>query len=127
AASLAVSCPLASGYSYPAQTVCWLTFFEGLATRLARPPTFVGPASESPQGASLHFLLRDAKPDDFQLLSSDAGRYGFIENLASVPANAAPAAPSVESANGSSPPAQMPEAPNIPLLEWMLRNAAKPQ
>lgn len=116
AANLAVSCPLASGYSYPAQTICWLTLLSGVAGRSGKPLTFIGPGTESPEGASLHFVIRDPKPDDFQLLSSDAGRYGFVENLATVPAPSA----SIEPATATT------AEPGVPLLEWMYRNAAGP-
>jgi hypothetical protein len=152
ARSLALSCPLASDYSYPAQVICWLSLLEGIGTRSGKPLTVIGPGTEMPQGASLHFLARDPKPDDFQLLCSDAGRYGFIENLAAIPAAvqtvAPPAAPSpgetadVAASAGSLPGSALPgndigqagpsatlppsnDAPAIPLLEWMLRNSIR--
>lgn len=117
--SLAVSCPIASGYSYPAQAVCWLTLLGTLASRGGRSLSFIGPGTETPEGAALHVLLRDVKPDDFQLMCSDAGRYGFIDNLASVPASAAAAAAGT---NGAPPP---PEPPAGSLIDWMLHQSTR--
>ncbi|MCH7872878.1 MAG: DUF2094 domain-containing protein [Planctomycetes bacterium] len=89
-AQLAVGCPLAEGIAFDVQAMLWLRWIEPFAQRARKTPWMVSPGNSGGSGRSTYLILRDLMPDDFQLLTSQAGDYGFVEHLATTP-NAAPA------------------------------------
>lgn len=106
-AEAALCCPLAPNYSFNAQTVIWLQWIGPLLQKCGRAPWILMPA-ENHGPNSLTVLVRDLLPGDFQLCTSDADSYGYVERLASVPPN-------------SSEP--MRPAPSGSFLEWVISNA----
>jgi hypothetical protein len=106
-AEAALSCPLAAKLSYGAQLVVWLQWIGPLLQKSGRTPWIVMPAENS-AASSVTLLIRDLLPDDFQLLTSDADAYGYVEKLAAVPAGAGEA---------------LRAAPGGGFLDWVIANA----
>lgn len=82
---LALSCPLARGPSYGSQALLWLALIGRFAEKAGRTPWLVVPADNERPGSMLHVIVRDPLPDDFQLLTTDARSYHYVENLAQIP------------------------------------------
>jgi hypothetical protein len=112
-ADLAISCPLARGYSNEVQVVLWLEWLDGLFKKVAKTPWLVVPMETAPAAPALHLVVRDLLPDDYQLLTTDDGKYDFAERLSSPPATDSDAAvlPADELPTGS-------------LLAWLRGRAA---
>ena len=104
---------MARGFSYEAQTVLWLEWFEGLFGKIGRMPWLVLPADGQQSSASLHLILRDLLPDDYQLLTTDDRAYGYVEHVSPIPPVDADATPS--------PPV---DAPCGSLLAWLKEQAS---
>lgn len=98
AAQAAIGCPLAGGLSLGAQVAMWLRWLEPLARATGRMPWLVSPARADGAARYAYLLLRDPMPGDFQLLTSQAADYGFVENLHRVAAGTTPG-----SADGAAP------------------------
>jgi hypothetical protein len=60
----------------------------------------IAPAGRETDGRAGYLVLRDIMPDDFQLLTSQAAEYGFMDDLAR-PSAAPPDAASVVPPQGS--------------------------
>lgn len=91
---LAISCPVLSGLSPAAQSVLWLEWLGGLFKRSGRLPWMLQSLEPEQQNGDLTLLLRNPLPDDYQLLTTDAHAYAFVEHLTaltSAPATTAPA------------------------------------
>lgn len=110
-AQLAIGCPLADGISFDAQAMLWLSWIEPLAKQAKKTPWLVSPGCTNGSGCSAYLILRDLIPDDFQLLTSQARDYSFVENLAVLPSNLPDQAASVVPPQGS-------------LLSWLTGSAA---
>lgn len=113
-ASLAVSCPLAPGFPYDAQAVMWLGWLDGLSKFNGRVPWVIWPSGSSPAPSAMHVGLRDPMPDDFQLFTTDATTYGFVENLGRTPTS-----PESMGSGNSAPPTGS-------LADWLARYPLKP-
>ncbi len=98
AAQIAVGCPLSDGPSPDAQIALWLRWLEPFARQAHRTPGMIAPAGRD--GRAGYLVLRDIMPDDFQLLTSQAADYGFVDDL-SRPGTAPPDAASVVPPQGS--------------------------
>jgi len=105
---LALSCPLSTAAPLGAQVALWLRWFASLG-KADRLPSVVAPAGEIRAPALLYLAARDVLPDDFQLLTSDARSYSFVEKLSSGAAD-------IE----AGPP------PTGPLISWLLTQSAPP-
>lgn len=114
AQELAISCPLSSGAPPGVQVLMWLDWLEPLIARVGRTPIVVAPDDANVAGRRLSILLREAMPDDFQLLTSDEPSYGFVEHL-----DQSPTAPA-----GGAPDAVPP--PGGSLAQWFVENAVRP-
>lgn len=110
-AQLAIGCPLADGISFNAQAMLWLRWIEPLAKRAKKTAWLVSPGCTNGSGCSAYLILRDLIPDDFQLLTSQARDYSFVENLAVLPSSVPDGAASVVPPQGS-------------LLSWLADSAA---
>ncbi len=111
-ADLAVACPVADGFAPSAQAVMWLQWLSGVVRRAGRPVQMIVPAPGAAGPALLHVLLRPLLPDDFQLLTTGDGRYGYVEQLAQVPPVSTDSGVLARVA-----------APTGPLLNWLAENA----
>jgi len=119
---LALSVPLARGISSEAQALLWLSWVAELIRKAGKSAWLVAPAERDLGRAALHIVVRDLLPNDFQLLTTDAGNYGYVENLAQVPqAESAPADSSP--AESSAPDSSADTPPTGPLLEWLTEHA----
>ena len=85
----AIGCPLAPSMSLDAQVAAWLEWFGDLPARAGRLPWFVVRQPGKTDAARLSLLLRDPLVDDYQLITSDDGAYGYVEHLAALAGNAA--------------------------------------
>lgn len=109
AAQLAVTCPLAAGIPSEAQVCIWLRWFEPFARQAGKPAWLITPGRDHSAAGLLHLGLRDLLPEDFQLMTAQAGEYGYVENLLRAP----------KSVDGSSEAgAAVEPAPRGPLLSW---------
>jgi len=106
-ADLALSCPLSRGYSYETQTVLWLEWLAGLFPNLGRAAWLVVPMETDRTAPTVHWVLRDLLPDDYQLLTTDDRRYGYVEHLSALPAGE------------SGTPAAEFETPRGSVLDWL--------
>jgi hypothetical protein len=124
---LALSVPLARGISCEVQALLWLSWIAELIRKAGKSAWLVAPAEAELGRTALHILVRDLLPNDFQLLTTDAGDYGYVENLAQVPqAGSLPADSSPpDSSAGESPPKDSPAEtpPTGSLLEWLTAHA----
>lgn len=109
AAQLAVSCPLAAGVASDPQACIWLRWFEPFARAAGRAAWLIAPGREHAGPGLLHLGLRDLLPEDFQLMTAQAGEYGYVENLLRTPK-------SVE--GGADGAAAGDPAPRGSLLSW---------
>jgi hypothetical protein len=106
----ALGFPLARGLPCAVQAILWLEWLAALFPTLDREPAMVVPTEDAPGVPRMQVVFRNLMPHDFQLLTSDAGTYGYVEDLGQLPAGAANGNPGVELA-----------APTGPLLEALLR------
>lgn len=83
---LALSCPLARGTSYGVQALLWLEWLSSLRPFRKSEPSLILPAASAPDPPRIQIIFRDLLHDDFQLMTSDAPSYGYIEDLAQPPA-----------------------------------------
>ena len=133
---LALSVPLARGISSEAQALLWLSWIAEFIRQAGKSAWLVAPAEQALGRAALHILVRDLLPNDFQLLTTDAGDYGYVENLAQVPqAGSSPRDLSPDSSPADSSPADSSPAdspatdspadtpPTGSLLEWLTEHA----
>lgn len=81
AGELALSCPLAGGYSRIGQMAVWLSWLGGFLPKSGRLVGLLVPSPEVPLPGAACVLARDVIADDFQLLTTDEPAYGFIEHL----------------------------------------------
>jgi hypothetical protein len=102
ASQLALNCPLASGSGYVVQAVLWLQWISTLGLAADKEPAIVLPAPGTPGPARMQIVFRDLLPDDFQLLTTDAGAYGYIEDLGQAPAAATPGTAAAGAASSGS-------------------------
>ena len=109
-ADMAVSCPLARGIAYGAQVVLWLEWLGGLLKKTRKMPWIVVPLENDQCAPALNLVMRDLLPDDYQLLTTDDRSYGYVENLASLPA-----------VEGDAPPP--PDTPADSVLTWFKQHA----
>lgn len=110
--NLAISCPLVAGAPCEAQTLLWLDWIEPLANRLGRSPWLVMPAAPAGPGAASHLLLRDPMPGDFQLLTTDAATYGYVERIGDPPPASTETGATI-----------LVEPPTGSLVEWLKKQA----
>ena len=110
---LALSCPLARGYSHDVQAVLWLEWLDGLLEKARRTPALVVPIEGAASAPLLHVVVRDLLADDYQLLTTDDGRYDFSEKLSLLPATGS---------DGAALPVD--EPPSGSLLAWLREHAA---
>ncbi|RMF77497.1 MAG: hypothetical protein D6744_11295 [Planctomycetota bacterium] len=109
-ADLALSCPLAPDVSPAAQAALWIRWLDELAKKAGRTIDVVLPADAAAPSSFVTLFLRHVMPDDFQLATTDADRYEFVERL-----------------TVASPPAEKPAddiplaAPSGSLLEWVMQ------
>lgn len=111
AAELALTCPLARGYSWDAQVVLWLEWLGDLSKKLGRSPWVITPADESTNPARFSLLIRGLLENDYQLMTTDDAGYGFIEHLSQPPVGA-----DTDSSAGADVPADS-------LLTWLKQHA----
>ena len=76
----AMSFPLAAGFPVAAQAAMWLDWASPSLSKLGKAATIIAPAQES-GSSSVHLIIRDVVPDDFQLLTNDDGAYGYVERI----------------------------------------------
>jgi hypothetical protein len=123
---LALSCPLAGGATLEAQALLWLGWLSALVRKARKTPWLVMPA-ETDHRAAVHILVRDLLPNDFQLLTTDAADYGYVENLAQLPQAGSPAsdssAPDSTAPDSSAPDSSVDTPPTGPLLDWLTEHA----
>jgi hypothetical protein len=128
---LALSCPLAGGSAPEAQALLWLSWLSAPVRKARKTPWLVMPA-ETDHHAAVHILVRDLLPNDFQLLTTDAANYGYVENLAQVlPAGPLTADLSVADsepgdsapADSAAPDSSVDTPPTGPLLDWLAEHA----
>ena len=93
ARELAIRCPIVPGTSHSAQSVLWLEWLGGLFKRAGRQPWMLQSLDTDQQAGTLTLLLRDPLPDDYQLLTTDASVYAFVEHLTTLAADGNSAAP----------------------------------
>jgi|GEM_PF-4174896 len=98
---MALGCPLAQGVPFSAQVVVWLDWLENLYAKSGKSPGLILPMNDEKNAPDLMILLRDPLPDDYQLLTTDARAYGYVEHLAAIPESNCDAAPSAEPPTGS--------------------------
>jgi hypothetical protein len=97
---IAVGCPLSKEAPADVQMALWLRWLEPFARHAHRPLAMIAPAGRETDGRAGYLVLRDIMPDDFQLLTSQAAEYGFMDDLAR-PSAAPPDAASVVPPQGS--------------------------
>lgn len=111
---LALSLPLGGGAGCDAQSLTWLRWLEPLRQKLNAAPSLITRACNEREPAALHVIFRPLLEHDFQLLTTDAAKYKFAENLTALPENGDTPADPVTPPTGS-------------LLEWAARTAPQPQ
>jgi len=112
-AELAVSLPLAAGFSFSAQAVLWLEWLSPLLAKAGKRPWLVVPAEDPKSATAMHIIVRDPLPDDFQLLTSDDRRYRYVEHAAELAQSESGAALPVDPPDGS-------------LAGWLQRHVPQP-
>ncbi|MFH1745844.1 MAG: hypothetical protein ABIG44_02250 [Planctomycetota bacterium] len=85
---LALSCPLAAGIPCDVQAVIWLEWVATLPGVDHIEPWLVLPPADAPAPRHMQVIFRDLIPEDFQLLTTDADTYGYVEDLAQMPSGA---------------------------------------
>ena len=83
-AELGLSCPLAAGIPHSVQAAVWLEWVSTLPAVANKDPWLIAPSTRETGPARLHIVFRDLLPGDFQLLTSDATRYNYVEDLGTV-------------------------------------------
>ena len=116
-ADLALSCPLAPGVSPAAQAALWISWLEELAKKAGRSIDVVLPSDAEAPSSFVTLLLRHVLPDDFQLATTDAERYEFVERLS---AATTPAEQPAEKSAEAVPMA----TPSGSLLDWVMQNGS---
>ncbi len=114
APELAVSCPIAGGVSRESQAFLWTYWIATALSASNASPGFVLPATSGNAPAArseLHLLFRAVLPNDFQLLTSDAASYSYVDHLEKLP----------QTAEGQAPATAIDGA----MLDWLLRNTPK--
>ncbi|MGD8450408.1 MAG: TagF domain-containing protein [Phycisphaerae bacterium] len=109
AGDLALSCPLARGTPYGMQALLWLEWLSSLRPFHKSEPSLILPTASAPDPPRLQIIFRNLLTADFQLMTTDAASYGYIEDLGRPPA-----------AGGEDDPADV-AAPAGSLLEALLR------
>jgi hypothetical protein len=109
---LAISFPLAQGFSYEAQVVLWLEWLAGLFKKIGKMPWLVVPTESERSAPALHLVVRDLLPDDYQLLTTDDRAYSYVEHLSSPPA-----------ANAGTAAIPASDTPTDSLLAWLKQHA----
>jgi hypothetical protein len=107
-AEAAISCPLARGFPYETQVVLWLEWLAGLFDSVGKLPWLVVPMESEQASPALNLVVRRLLPDDYQLLTTDDGAYGFVERLSAAPT--------------TDPGTTIPELTDVPrdsLLAWL--------
>lgn len=110
----AVSCPIAAPFSADVQAVVWLRWLDALSRAAGKSPDVIAPAAMDGQPRMLHAIVRDLMPDDFQLLTTQAAKYGFVENLSKIPPRSPESSDSL-----------MIHPPSGSLLSWMMSQTAR--
>jgi hypothetical protein len=111
-AAKALAIPLAESFSTDQQALIWLHWIERVAAKSGRMPWVIAPSpSAHDSGARLSVLLRDVLPHDFQLLTTLAAEYQYVDQLADVVDDSQAAAG---------------EMPSVPLLTWLTTFAMPP-
>lgn len=110
---LAISCPVIPGLSPAAQSVLWLEWLGGLFKRSGRLPWMLQSLEPEQQNGDLTLLLRNPLPDDYQLLTTDAHTYAFVEHLTAL--TSAPAT--------TATPPSMNIQPTDSVLSWLKQHA----
>lgn len=114
AQELALSLPLAAGLPYGPQVVLWLEWLAPLLERVGRSPWLVAPSDTAKGAAAVCLMLRPPMVEDFQLFTTDAGRYNYVEQL-SPPLNS--------SADATLPPVA---ALQGQVLDWLRAHSVRP-
>jgi len=78
---LALSCPLARDATNAAQALLWLEWTATWNSSNGPEPCLMIPAVQASGPARMQVIFRQLLPSDFQLLTTDAGQYGYVENL----------------------------------------------
>ena len=86
----ALACPLAAGIDPAVQTLFWLDWLVQVGVAEKREWSLITSLPDAGGPGRLYVLLRDLLPGDYQLLSTEAGAYGYVEDLAQVPAQDPP-------------------------------------
>jgi hypothetical protein len=127
---LALSCPLARGMAHEVQALLWLTWIERLLSDTGKLPGLIIPAPGDYGRVAMHILVRELLPDDFQLLTTDADQYGYVERLAEVPqpgppeqsASQPPGVPVARPVTDAQPASSDSAPPRGPLLDWLKKH-----
>ena len=109
--NLAISCPIVAELSASAQIVLWFEWLDGMIRRTGRSPWILMSMEAERRRGDLNLLLREPLPDDFQLMTTDADAYGFVEHLALLSSNA----------SGPQPSANV--QPTDSVLTWLKQHA----